>query len=100
MAVDALKLGLPWEAGVNLTPLPEPNKPSYLRELIADAEAKGAKVVNGLGKLENGPFVRPSVLYPCTSAMRVWTEEQFGPLIPIATRCSCASRGALPGGYF
>jgi len=87
-AVDALKLGLPWEAGVNLTPLPEPNKPAYLRELIADAEGLGAKVVNGLGKKENGPFVRPSVLYPCSSSMRVWKEEQFGPLIPIGTYTS------------
>ena len=38
--VDALKAGLPWEAGVAITPLPEPNKPAYLEELIADAVAK------------------------------------------------------------
>lgn len=84
-AVDAMKLGLPWEKGVQLTPLPEPNKPKYLQELIEDATGKGAKVVNGLGGLANGPFVRPSVLYPCNKEMRVWKEEQFGPLIPIAT---------------
>ena len=83
-AVDAMKLGLPWESGVQLTPLPEPNKPKYLTDLIEDATAKGAKVVNGLGGQQNGPFVRPSVLYPCTKEMRVWQEEQFGPLIPIA----------------
>ena len=83
-AVDAMKLGLPWEDGVKLTPLPEPNKPKYLVELIEDATGKGAKVVNGLGGQANGPFVRPSVVYPCTREMRVWQEEQFGPLIPIA----------------
>ena len=83
-AVDAMKLGLPWEDGVQLTPLPEPNKPQYLTELIDDAIAKGAKVVNGLGGLQNGPFVRPSVVYPVSKEMRVWQEEQFGPLIPIA----------------
>lgn len=65
-------------------PLPEPNKPQYLTELIDDAIAKGAKVVNGLGGLQNGPFVRPSVVYPVSKEMRVWQEEQFGPLIPIA----------------
>mmetsp|Transcript_3427 Transcript_3427/g.7130 ORF Transcript_3427/g.7130 Transcript_3427/m.7130 type:complete len:531 (-) Transcript_3427:379-1971(-) len=83
-AVDKMKMGLPWESGVKLTPLPEPSKPGYLRELIEDAEAKGAKVINGLGKQENGAFVRPSVLYPVSKEMRVWHEEQFGPLCPIA----------------
>jgi hypothetical protein len=31
--VGSLKLGLPWEAGVDLTPLPEPSKPQYLADL-------------------------------------------------------------------
>jgi len=83
-AVDAMKLGLPWEDGVKLTPLPEPNKPKYLKELIDDACSKGAAIMNPMGGLQNGPFVRPSVLYPCSKEMRVWQEEQFGPLIPIA----------------
>merc|ERR1711988_1442146 len=84
-AVDSMKLALPWEDGVKLTPLPEPNKPKYLTELIEDAVSKGAKVCNGLGGQQNGPFVRPTVVYPCTKDMRVWQEEQFGPLIPIAS---------------
>ena len=84
-AVDAMKLGLPWESGVQLTPLPEPSKPKYLDDLIEDAVGKGAKVMNGLGRQQNGPFVRPTVLYPCSKEMRVWQEEQFGPLIPIAS---------------
>ena len=83
-AVDAMKLALPWEDGVKLTPVPEPNKPQYLKELVDDAVAKGAKVVNGLGGQQNGSLVRPTVVYPCTKDMRVWKEEQFGPLIPIA----------------
>ena len=29
--VDALKFGIPWENGVKLTPLPEPDKPTYLK---------------------------------------------------------------------
>ena len=33
-AVDAMKLALPWEAGVQLTPLPEPNKPKYRHESL------------------------------------------------------------------
>ena len=55
--MDELKIGLPWESGVKLTPLPEPNKPAYLRELIADAKSLGAKVVSQLGEQEAGPSV-------------------------------------------
>jgi acyl-CoA reductase-like NAD-dependent aldehyde dehydrogenase len=47
--IGKLKLGLMWEKGVNITPLPEPNKPAYLKELIEDAKLHGAKVIN-----ENG----------------------------------------------
>ena len=82
-AVDAMKMGLPWQEGVKLTPLPEPSKPKYLAELIDDAKAKGAKVCNGLGEHQAGPFVRPTVVCPVSKEMRVWQEEQFGPLIPI-----------------
>jgi len=33
-AVDSLKLGLPWEQGVKITPLPEEEKPKYIQELM------------------------------------------------------------------
>ena len=39
-AVDALQVGLPWENTL-LTPLPEPNKPAYIKDLIDDAVSKG-----------------------------------------------------------
>ena len=35
--VAALKVGLPWESGVAITPLPEEKKPAFLEALIADA---------------------------------------------------------------
>ena len=44
--VAAKKVGLPWAEGVALTPLPETSKPGYLKELVADAVAKGAAVAN------------------------------------------------------
>mmetsp|Transcript_81114 Transcript_81114/g.213944 ORF Transcript_81114/g.213944 Transcript_81114/m.213944 type:complete len:540 (-) Transcript_81114:463-2082(-) len=84
--INALKVGLPWESGVNITPLPEPTKPQYLEGLIADAIEKGAKLVNaeaGGGSLA-GALFSPAVLYPVTPLMRAFSEEQFGPLVPIA----------------
>ncbi|MBD8577172.1 NADP-dependent glyceraldehyde-3-phosphate dehydrogenase [Pseudomonas syringae] len=78
-----LKPGMPWEPGVSLTPLPEPGKTDYLQGLVADAVEKGARVVNeGGGEvLEN--FFYPAVLYPVTADMRVYHEEQFGPVVPV-----------------
>ena len=80
--VDSLKLGLPWENTL-LTPLPEPNKPKYISELIDDATSKGAKIINKNGGKKFKNFVFPAVLYPVSEDMDVYKEEQFGPVIPV-----------------
>lgn len=82
-AVSKLKIGMPWEKDVFLTPLPEPQKPAYLQECIADAIANGAKVMNENGGTTFESFVYPAVLYPVTDKMKLYREEQFGPVIPI-----------------
>ncbi|WP_285423693.1 MULTISPECIES: NADP-dependent glyceraldehyde-3-phosphate dehydrogenase [unclassified Pseudomonas] len=78
-----LKPGMPWEAGVSLTPLPEPGKTDYLQGLVDDAVSKGAKVVNEGGGTTHEQFFYPAVLYPVTPQMRVYHEEQFGPVVPV-----------------
>ncbi|WP_043200115.1 NADP-dependent glyceraldehyde-3-phosphate dehydrogenase [Pseudomonas putida] len=79
----ALKPGMPWEPGVALTPLPEPGKVDYLDGLVADATAKGARVLNEGGGQSRGSFFYPALLYPVSHEMRVYHEEQFGPLVPV-----------------
>lgn len=81
--VDALKFGNPWEDGVKLTPLPEPDKPQYIQELIDDALSKGASIINEKGGQTSENFIFPAVLYPVKENMRVYQEEQFGPVVPI-----------------
>tara|TARA_B100000949_G_scaffold122780_1_gene108414 strand:+ start:2841 stop:4505 length:1665 start_codon:yes stop_codon:yes gene_type:complete len=81
--VDGLKFGNPWDDGVNLTPLPEPDKPEYIQELLDDALAKGAKIINKKGGKHFDNYIWPAVLYPVTKDMRVYQEEQFGPIIPV-----------------
>ncbi len=81
--VDALKFGNPWDDGVKLTPLPEPGKPAYINELLDDAKAKGAKIKNKKGGKQSENYIWPAVLYPVTKDMRVYKEEQFGPIIPV-----------------
>ncbi|MBX5024975.1 aldehyde dehydrogenase [Rhizobium lentis] len=52
-----------------------------MEELIADAQAKGAKLVAG-GK-RNGTVVEATLLDFVSPDMRVYTEESFGPVKPI-----------------
>ena len=81
--VGKLKYGMPWEKGVALTPLPEPHKPAYLKECIDDAIAHGASVVNENGGESHESFVYPAIVYPVTKDMKLYREEQFGPVIPV-----------------
>ncbi len=82
-AVGKLKFGMPWEEGVMLTPLPEPNKPAYLKECIDDAIFHGAEIVNENGGTTVESFVFPAVMYPVNEKMKLYREEQFGPVIPV-----------------
>ena len=82
-AVKRLKAGMPWDSGVNLTPLPEPGKTKYLTELVEDAKKHGAKIMNEQGGETNETFFYPTVLYPVNNTMRIYAEEQFGPVVPI-----------------
>ena len=82
-AVAALPAGMPWEEGVFITPLPETGKPAYLAELVADAVGLGATVVNAGGGRVCGSFFAPAVVSPVDARMRLYHEEQFGPVVPI-----------------
>ncbi len=81
--IGALKCGMPWEDGVTITPLPEPEKPDYLAELVRDARGLGARVINAGGGTACGSFYYPALLYPVIPQMRLYNEEQFGPVIPV-----------------
>jgi glyceraldehyde-3-phosphate dehydrogenase (NADP+) len=81
--IAKLKYGMPWTKGVNLTPVAEPGKPAYLKECIDDAIANGAHVVNENGGETVASFVFPAVVYPVNEKMKLFREEQFGPVIPV-----------------
>ena len=83
--VSKLKCGMPWEKDVKITPLPEPGKTDYLTGLLNDAKLLGASVLNENGGEVNDTFFYPAVLYPVNTQMRIYSEEQFGPLVPIVS---------------
>lgn len=81
--VSKLKYGMPWEKGVSLTPLPEPHKIAYLQECIEDAKKNGAAIMNEQGGTAVESIMFPAVVYPVNEKMKLYREEQFGPIIPV-----------------
>lgn len=78
-----LKLGMPWDKGVSITPLPDQAKVDYMRACVEDAVAKGARVINAGGGDEVETLFRPAVVYPVAEGMKLYREEQFGPIVPV-----------------
>ena len=82
-AMRELVCGMPWENNVTITPLPVQNKPQYLADLVTDALHFGSWVINEGGGTVNNTFFYPALLCPVNAKMRIYHEEQFGPVIPV-----------------
>ena len=84
VAVAGLKVGDGLEEGVTQGPLIDGAGLAKVEELLADALAKGARVLCG-GKrhARGGTFFEPTVIAGATPAMRLAREEIFGPVAPI-----------------
>ena len=81
--VESLKVGNGMDPGVTQGPLIDDKAVAKDEEHVADAVAKGAKVLIG-GKRHalGGRFYQPTVLGGVTRDMLVAREETFGPLAP------------------
>lgn len=78
---SSLKLGDPREPDTQIGPLVNEAALNRVTEHVEDAVAKGAKLVTG-GKAQGLHFT-PTVLMDVTPAMRVYSEESFGPVVAI-----------------
>jgi succinate-semialdehyde dehydrogenase/glutarate-semialdehyde dehydrogenase len=82
--VRALKVGDGTEAGVAQGPLINAAGLAKVEAHVADALAKGARVLCGGSRHERGGnFFQPTVLAGVTTAMQVAREETFGPVAPL-----------------
>ncbi|RDL49515.1 Glutarate-semialdehyde dehydrogenase DavD [Ensifer sp. M14] len=83
-AVAKLKIGNGLDQGVILGPLIDQAALEKVEEHVADATAKGARVIQG-GKRHalGGTFYEATVLADVTQAMAVAREETFGPVAPL-----------------
>ena len=79
---QAIKVGNGFEAGVNQGPMIDGQAIAKVEAHVADALAKGAKLVVG-GSRIGDRFYTPTVLADVTPDMRCSREETFGPVAPV-----------------
>jgi len=79
-----LQVGAGVEDGVAQGPLIDDSALAKVEAHVADALAKGARVLcGGARHARGGNFFQPTVLADVTSTMRVAREETFGPVAPL-----------------
>lgn len=83
-ASNGLKVGPGLEDGTQQGPLIDDKAVEKVEEFVADARAKGGRVVAG-GKRHalGGSFYEPTVIADATPQMKFMQEEIFGPVAPV-----------------
>jgi succinate-semialdehyde dehydrogenase/glutarate-semialdehyde dehydrogenase len=83
-AVNRLKVGPAWEDDVEQGPLINERALAKVEEHLADAVAKGARILTGGGRhSRGGTFFQPTVVAGATADMKLAREETFGPVAPL-----------------
>ena len=78
----AIKVGNGFEAGVTQGPMIDDQAIAKIERHVADAVAKGARVLTG-GRKQGERYFEPTVLADATSSMLCAREETFGPVAPV-----------------
>jgi succinate-semialdehyde dehydrogenase/glutarate-semialdehyde dehydrogenase len=83
-AVQALKVSHGLDEGAAQGPLIDEDALAKVEDLVGDAVKHGARVLTG-GKRHalGGTFYEPTILGDVTTAMRIASEEVFGPVAPL-----------------
>ena len=73
------------DADVDIGPFTSPRQVEIVERHMADARARGARVLAGGGRRGEGPgiFYEPTVLTGVDHSMLIMRDETFGPVIPI-----------------
>jgi succinate-semialdehyde dehydrogenase/glutarate-semialdehyde dehydrogenase len=82
--VSGMKVGNGLEQDTKIGPLIEEKAVAKVEEHVADAIAKGGKVILGGGRRDGaGSFYAPTVITGVTADMLAMREETFGPVAPL-----------------
>jgi succinate-semialdehyde dehydrogenase/glutarate-semialdehyde dehydrogenase len=80
----AVKVGDGLVEGTQMGPMANPRRPEAMDRMIADAKAKGGKLLTGGQRIGNqGYFYEPSVMSEVPLDTMMMNEEPFGPLAMI-----------------
>ncbi|MDY0829783.1 aldehyde dehydrogenase family protein [Microbacterium sp. BG28] len=85
--LEKVVIGYGLDEGTTMGPLHQPAQKAFVEEIIQEAKDAGADVrefgtLPG-GELAGGNFLRPAIVIDPDPSLRVVTQEQFGPVIPI-----------------
>jgi succinate-semialdehyde dehydrogenase/glutarate-semialdehyde dehydrogenase len=94
--------GLPDDGETRLGPLVDERAVEGVLAHVRAAVDAGARVLTGGGRpsderLAGGCYLEPTVLVDVTTDMAVWTEETFGPVVPVIVAASFDEALALAG---
>jgi succinate-semialdehyde dehydrogenase/glutarate-semialdehyde dehydrogenase len=86
--VTALRAGSGLDPAVGIGPLIDADALAKMERHVADARAKGARVLTGGSRLsgaglDDGYFYAPTVLADVTPDMAIYREETFGPIAAV-----------------
>ncbi|MEW5421604.1 NAD-dependent succinate-semialdehyde dehydrogenase [Amorphus sp. 3PC139-8] len=83
-ATKSVKIGGPYDEGVQMGAVQNQNRIAALEALVADARAKGANVLLGGNRMgREGFFFEPTILADVPTDAEVLQEEPFGPVAVI-----------------
>ncbi|HEU4757588.1 MAG TPA: aldehyde dehydrogenase family protein [Agromyces sp.] len=86
--LEQARLGYGLDEGTTMGPLHHPAQKAFVEEIIQEAKDAGADV-REFGELPSDPelaggnFLRPAIVVDPDPSLRVVTQEQFGPVIPV-----------------
>jgi acyl-CoA reductase-like NAD-dependent aldehyde dehydrogenase len=93
-----LVVGDPMDGTTEVGALTRPGQLEFLQGQIKDAVEKGAKLLAGGEQLDRkGYFISPAVLVDVNHAMKLMTEESFGPVVGIQRVKDDAEAAGLMG---
>ncbi|NMC35520.1 aldehyde dehydrogenase [Candidatus Beckwithbacteria bacterium] len=86
--LQTVQIGNPLDKKTDIGPLVSIKQLQLLKDQLADANKKGAKIVTGGKqpkdqKIAKGNYFEPTIVSKIKPTMRLMTEEVFGPVLPI-----------------
>jgi acyl-CoA reductase-like NAD-dependent aldehyde dehydrogenase len=86
--LEQAKLGYGLDEGTTMGPLHHSAQKAFVEEIIQEAKDAGADVrefgeLPSDPELQGGNFLRPAIVVDPDPSLRVVTQEQFGPVIPV-----------------